>query len=93
MDEIGGDIDFCLIDTLHTIPGGILDFLMVFPYLKNDAIIIFHDINLHTSDFHERQWDIPNGLLMSTIVGKKYIQGNFSKTDNNNGIKTNFPNI
>jgi hypothetical protein len=67
MDEIGGDIDFCLIDTLHTIPGGILDFLMVFPYLKNDAIIIFHDINLHTSDFHERQWDIPNGLLMTVL--------------------------
>ena len=48
---------------------------------------------IHTSDFHERQWDIPNGLLMSTIVGKKYIQGNFSKIDDNNGIKTNFPNI
>ena len=34
MDEIGGDIDFCLIDTLHTIHGGILDFLMVFSIFK-----------------------------------------------------------
>lgn len=93
MDEIGENIDLCLIDTLHIIPGGILDFLMVFPYLKNDAIIIFHDISLHTSNFHEKQWDIPNSLLMSSIIGKKYIQGNFSKTDDNNGIKTNFPNI
>jgi predicted O-methyltransferase YrrM len=93
MDEIGGNIDFCLIDTLHIIPGGILDFLMIFPYLKNDAIIIFHDINLHTNNFPERQWDIPNGLLMSSIIGKKYIQGNFLKTDDNNGIRTNFPNI
>jgi predicted O-methyltransferase YrrM len=93
MDQIGKNIDFCLIDTLHTIPGGILDFLMVFPYLKNDAIIIFHDINLYTYNFPEKQWDIPNGLLMSSIIGKKYIQGNFLKTDDNNGIRTNFPNI
>lgn len=93
VEKIGKGIDFCLIDTLHIIPGGILDFLMIFPYLKNDAIIIFHDINLHTYKFPARQWHIPNSLLMSSIKGKKYIQGNFSKTDSNNGIQTNFPNI
>jgi predicted O-methyltransferase YrrM len=93
IEKIGKGIDFCLIDTLHAIPGGILDFLMVFPYLGKNAIIILHDINLHTCNFPDMQWDIPNNLLMSSIIGKKYIQGNFLKTDDNNGKKTNFPNI
>jgi predicted O-methyltransferase YrrM len=93
-ERIGKEIDFCLIDTLHIIPGGILDFLMVWPYLKNNAIVILHDINLHTCSFPETKWDIvPNNLLMSTIIGKKYIQGNFLREDDNNGKKTVFPNI
>jgi predicted O-methyltransferase YrrM len=93
MDKIGENIDFCLIDTQHIVPGGILDFLMVFPFLTDNAIIILHDINLYTCNLSELQWDIPNSLLMSTIIGKKYIQGNFSKTDENKGKRTNFPNI
>lgn len=48
MEEIGGDIDFCFIDTVHSNPGEILDFLMVLPYLKKNATVVFHDINLHT---------------------------------------------
>jgi hypothetical protein len=93
MDIIGNNIDFCLIDTVHTNPGGILDVLMVLPYLDEDATIIFHDTGWHTWNYPSSQWDITNNLLMSTIYGKKYIQGNFSKDDENLGRKTYFPNI
>lgn len=47
MEEIGGDIDLCLIDTVHSNPGEFLDFLIVLPYLKKNAIVILHDTCYH----------------------------------------------
>lgn len=76
LDEIGGDIDFCLIDTVHFNPGEILDVLMVLPYLKKDATIVFHDTNLHTRkdiDNPSVQYNYTNNLLMSALEGKKLI--------------------
>ena len=40
MDEIGGDIDVFIIDTMHVLPGEILDFLALLPYLRDGAIVI-----------------------------------------------------
>ena len=39
------NIDLVFLDTIHFEPGEILDFLMIFPFLKKEAIIIFHDID------------------------------------------------
>ena len=44
IEEIGDEIDLVLLDTNHTMPGEILDFLVVFPYLKKNAIVIVDDI-------------------------------------------------
>ncbi|EAK9986128.1 class I SAM-dependent methyltransferase [Campylobacter jejuni] len=44
IEKIGGDIDFCIIDTVHSAPGEALDFLMVLPFLSDNAIIIMHDL-------------------------------------------------
>ncbi len=75
MKETGADIDFCLIDTVHANPGEILDFLMVLPYLKKDAIVVFHDTNLHAriskNNFVYNQYT--NNLLMSAVTGTKFI--------------------
>jgi len=90
MDEIGDEIDFCLIDTMHTNPGEILDFLMVLPYLKEGAIVVFHDTNLHTAG-KMYQWHVTNNLLISAIVGTKILQGNFNKKMA--CTKVAFPNI
>lgn len=90
MDEIGGDIDFCLIDTVHANPGEMFDFLMVLPYLKESAIVVFHDVNLHThypATVSTLQ-QYTNNLLISVIAGEKFLQGNFSKGD-----WTELPNI
>ena len=43
IDEIGSDIDFLILDTLHIVPGEILDFLVCLPYLTKDAIVVLHD--------------------------------------------------
>ncbi len=90
MDKIGDEIDFCLIDTMHTNPGEILDFLMVLPYLKEGAIVVFHDTNLQTAG-KMFQWHLTNNLLMSSIAGKKILQGNFNEKSICTGIT--FPNI
>lgn len=71
MDEIGDGIDFCLIDTMHIQPGEILDFLMVFPYLKKNAVVVFHDISLQCSTFDNR-CDC-NCMLYSAIKGLKIL--------------------
>ena len=67
MEEIGGEIDLCLIDTMHVNPGEFLDFLIVLPYLKKNAILIFHDIALH----YFRKHSLTNGILFSCLKGKK----------------------
>lgn len=46
LDKIGDNIDFCVIDTMHVLPGELLDFLMVLPYLKENSICVLHDTNL-----------------------------------------------
>lgn len=44
IEKIGKGIDFAFFDTSHFEPGEILDFLMVLPFLKEEAIVGFHDI-------------------------------------------------
>ena len=69
IEEIGGEIDLCLIDTMHVNPGEFLDFLIVLPYLKKNAILILHDIALHYNG-NERH-SITNCILFSCLRGKK----------------------
>ncbi|MDR1433730.1 class I SAM-dependent methyltransferase [Candidatus Endomicrobiellum devescovinae] len=84
IQEIGNEIDFCLIDTRHVNPGEILDFLMVLPYLSENCIVVFPDVNLHTNRGKNcNDWSITTNLLTSAIYGKKYLQGNFRQDDLN----------
>ena len=75
LDKIGKDIDFCLLDTVHSNPGEILDFLMVLPYLKDNAIVLLHDTNLHAriTDNQNIKRQFTTNLLTSTILGQKII--------------------
>ena len=93
IEKIGNGIDFCLVDTAHVNPGEIFDFLMMLPFLDDDAIVVFHDVAYHTFYSYRRKHDelvemgITNNLLMSSITGKKILQGNYQKGE------TYFPNI
>ncbi|MCZ9840471.1 class I SAM-dependent methyltransferase [Brachyspira hyodysenteriae] len=62
IDDIGGDIDVCILDAMHSNPGEILDFLMVLPYLKKNAVIIIHDIFISYTC----------SSLFETLQGKKF---------------------
>lgn len=43
IESIGDGIDLVFIDTVHFTPGEMLDWLMVLPFLKREAIVVLHD--------------------------------------------------
>ena len=72
MQSIGDNIDMLLIDTAHFEPGEILDFLIVLPFLKEEAIVIFHDIaNQITVKLGRNEW--APYIIYNAIRGKKYL--------------------
>uniref|UniRef100_UPI003F4C4FCC O-methyltransferase n=1 Tax=Brachyspira catarrhinii TaxID=2528966 RepID=UPI003F4C4FCC len=80
MEQIGGDIDICLLDTMHQNPGEFIDFLMILPYMKKNGIIILHDTLIHTW----ANYAYTNGTLFSAIKGEKYTinEGKFKNVSN-----------
>lgn len=72
LDEIGDEIDFVVLDTVHSMPGEILDFLTVLPKLKNGAIVVLHDIILNHL-YPERNESFATKVLLSSVVGMKIL--------------------
>ena len=48
LEEIGGDIDLFMLDTVHIHPWETLNFLCALPFMKNDSWTVLHDITLFT---------------------------------------------
>lgn len=71
MESIGDNIDLAIFDTSHFEPGEILDFLMVYPFLKEKAVVIFHDIDHQIHEGYTRQNWAPYKIF-SILKGKKY---------------------
>ena len=44
------DIDFLILDTVHSLPGELFDFIAAQPYLSQNAIVVLHDIVLNHLD-------------------------------------------
>jgi len=94
LNNIGKDIDMVILDSAHFVPGEILNFLTIFPYLKEGATIILHDINLSLSETDDdfirnvgRRNIIACRVLYDSVVGEK-VTPNF-----NWGPGINYPNI
>ena len=91
IDEIGSNIDFVVLDTVHYTPGELLDFLVMLPYLKEGAIVVLHDVSLnqlndpfHKSDAHA------TGLLFSSVYAKEKFLNFKPKT---RWVPYSYPNI
>lgn len=86
MDEIGKDVDFLIIDTMHILPGEVLDFISLLPCLGQNAVVVLHDIamNQYVPLVHSDCY--ATGELFSTVVAEKYINYDVSR----NGL---YPNI
>lgn len=71
LENIGGGIDFLLLDTMHRMPGEVLDFIAAFPYLDQNAIVVLHDVNFSYG------WRTPNGIattvLFQSVVADKFL--------------------
>lgn len=72
LDEIGGEIDLAIIDTVHAMPGEILDFLAIYPYMSKGGIVVIHDITY--AQYYVRT-TCPNSVLMSCIAGDRLESG------------------
>ena len=84
MDEIGKDIDVCMLDTMHMNPGEFLDFLMILPFLKENAVLIIHDIQVHLYDTYKNKHTCCS--LLATLKGEKIFP-------NDDIRERSFPNI
>lgn len=71
IDQIGNDIDFVIFDTIHAMPGEILDFLAIYPYMKPGATVVLHDIAV--SHYNRPSlFAYSNQILLRCVVGDKY---------------------
>ena len=74
MKNIGKNIDMVFIDSGHYEPGEILDFLIVLPFLKEEAIVMFHDIGnqITKSDGKNSRRNWAPYKIFNIIKGKKF---------------------
>ena len=75
MDKIGKNIDLALIDTSHFEPGEILDFIMILPFLKEEAIVIIHDIGAQIINGigKDMRYEWAPYVIFNIIRGEKYL--------------------
>ena len=86
MEQIGNNIDMVFIDSAHFEPGEILDFLIVLPFLKEGAIVGFHDIgNQITKSVHRNEW--APYIIFNMIRGKTYLPSGDKILKHDIGIK------
>ena len=74
MEEIGNEIDLAFIDTAHFEPGEILDLLQILPFLKDGAVVLFHDIShqiSHSGEKGTRQEWAPY-IIFNILRGQKF---------------------
>lgn len=76
VEEIGKGIDFVILDTMHSLPGELLDFIALYPYLDAGAVIIFHDVGqsqLGIGHISGAPYEYASLVTLSTMVGDKYL--------------------
>ena len=81
IESIGKNIDMVIIDTMHILPGEVLDFLAVFPFLSPNAVVLLHDINFNYDHSFVTDRDtvlraaegVATKLLLMSVVADKYI--------------------
>lgn len=70
IEKIGNDIDMLILDTTHSLPGELLDFMCCYPFLEKNCTVVLHDVaeNLLTG----RDYEIASKLLFDVIKANKW---------------------
>lgn len=71
IDDIGPEIDLVLLDAMHSNPGEFLDYISIYPYLKENAVIVIHDISLHMANYDWAKTHVTCGILFAVLQGEK----------------------
>ena len=71
-EKIGNNIEFVYIDTVHQTPGEMLHWLEILPFLKEEAIVVFHDTYLMFagSVYQKTLLNYSNNQLLCYIRGQ-----------------------
>lgn len=75
IDKIPKNIDLAMIDTTHFEPGEILDFLMILPFLREEAMVVFHDIDhqITCAKGKDMRNEWAPYIIFNIIRGEKYL--------------------
>jgi len=87
MEQIGNNIDMVFIDSAHYEPGEILDFLIVLPFLKEGAIVGFHDIANQITQSMDSRNEWASYIIFNIIRGKSYFPSGNMRLKHDIGIK------
>lgn len=75
------EFGFCFLDTAHSLPGELLDYLVVLPFMQEGGIVAMHDTALYF--FPNSVHAIATRVLIDACVGTKIIPPWHSKDDAN----------
>lgn len=70
LENIGGEIDFIILDSSTVMPGILLDLIVTIPFLNNDSIVVLNNIHHH---YFSNCDCISSKIAFDTIVGEKII--------------------
>lgn len=77
MESIGTGIDFVVLDAAHCLPGEVLDYLAILPFIEDKAVILIHDLFQHWADIamlSRNDGNYATPLLFHAIFSKnKYV--------------------
>ena len=89
LEKLNMKFDFVFLDTAHVNPGELINFIEILPFLKENAIIILHDIVWHflketgsPNTTKIKSISSPTLLLLSTIYGDKIVINNEKNIEN-----------
>ena len=82
LDVIGKELDLVILDTVHHLPGELLDFLAVLPYLNENAIVVLHDTSLEHINPRNDRYAFATQVLFQSVKANKIL---------NNSVE--YPNI
>lgn len=76
LNDIGNNIDFLLLDTTHSLPGELLDFLICLPYLKNGSVVVLHDTINNLVNCND---SFATKILFDVVKAKKIVNFNIDE--------------
>lgn len=82
------DIDLLILDTVHSLPGELFDFIAAYPYLSKNAVVVLHDVVLNHLDGNLEAY--ATKIVFDIVAADKYFMLN---THTQEGQKAGMENI